>query len=215
MKSILIIGLGRFGKHLARQFNEMGDEVLAVDIVEERVNDVLPYVTSAQIGDSTNRTFLESIGARNFDVCIVAIGSDFQNSLETTSLLKEMGCPFVVARAARDVQAKFLARNGADEVLYPERELARWAAMRYSSDHILDYMELGQNHAIFEVPVPDEWVEKTVAELNIRRKFNLNILGQKVGDQLELLTGADSKLQENAHLLVLGSTKDFLQCFKD
>ncbi|MDD7434259.1 MAG: TrkA family potassium uptake protein [Peptoniphilaceae bacterium] len=215
MKSILIIGLGRFGKHLARQFNEMGDEVLAVDIVEERVNDVLPYVTSAQIGDSTNRTFLESIGARNFDVCIVAIGSDFQNSLETTSLLKEMGCPFVVARAARDVQAKFLARNGADEVLYPERELARWAAMRYSSDHILDYMELGQNHAIFEVPVPDEWVGKTVAELNIRRKFNLNILGQKVGDQLELLTGADSKLQENAHLLVLGSTKDFLQCFKD
>ncbi|MDD7542637.1 MAG: TrkA family potassium uptake protein, partial [Peptoniphilaceae bacterium] len=131
MKSILIIGLGRFGKHLARQFNEMGDEVLAVDIVEERVNDVLPYVTSAQIGDSTNRTFLDSIGARNFDVCIVAIGSDFQNSLETTSLLKEMGCPFVVARAARDVQAKFLARNGADEVLYPERELARWAAMRY------------------------------------------------------------------------------------
>ncbi|MCI6157707.1 MAG: TrkA family potassium uptake protein [Peptoniphilaceae bacterium] len=215
MKSILIIGLGRFGKHLARQFNEMGDEVLAVDIVEERVNDVLPYVTSAQIGDSTNRTFLESIGARNFDVCIVAIGSDFQNSLETTSLLKEMGCPFVVARAARDVQAKFLARNGADEVLYPERELARWAAMRYSSDHILDYMELGQNHAIFEVPVPDEWVGKTVAELNIRRKFNLNILGQKVGEQLELLTGADSKLQENAHLLVLGSTKDFLQCFKD
>ncbi|MDY4195854.1 MAG: TrkA family potassium uptake protein [Peptoniphilaceae bacterium] len=215
MKSILIIGLGRFGKHLARQFNEMGDEVLAVDIVEERVNDVLPYVTSAQIGDSTNRTFLESIGARNFDVCIVAIGSDFQNSLETTSLLKEMGCPFVVARAARDVQAKFLARNGADEVLYPERELARWAAMRYSSDHILDYMELGQNHAIFEVPVPNEWVGKTVAELNIRRKFNLNILGQKVGEQLELLTGADSKLQENAHLLVLGSTKDFLQCFKD
>lgn len=215
MKSILIIGLGRFGKHLARQFNEMGDEVLAVDIVEERVNDVLPYVTSAQIGDSTNRTFLESIGARNFDVCIVAIGSDFQNSLETTSLLKEMGCPFVVARAARDVQAKFLARNGADEVLYPERELARWAAMRYSSDHILDYMELGQNHAIFEVPVPDEWVGKTVAELNIRRKFNLNILGQKVGDQLELLTGADSKLQENAHLLVLGSTKDFLKCFND
>ncbi|MCI6660507.1 MAG: TrkA family potassium uptake protein [Peptoniphilaceae bacterium] len=215
MKSILIIGLGRFGKHLARQFNEMGDEVLAVDIVEERVNDVLPYVTSAQIGDSTNRTFLESIGARNFDVCIVAIGSDFQNSLETTSLLKEMGCPFVVARAARDVQAKFLARNGADEVLYPERELARWAAMRYSSDHILDYMELGQNHAIFEVPVPDEWVGKTVAELNIRRKFNLNILGQKVDEQLELLTGADSKLQENAHLLVLGSTKDFLKCFND
>ncbi|MDD7543865.1 MAG: TrkA C-terminal domain-containing protein, partial [Peptoniphilaceae bacterium] len=106
-------------------------------------------------------------------------------------------------------------RNGADEVLYPERELARWAAMRYSSDHILDYMELGQNHAIFEVPVPDEWVGKTVAELNIRRKFNLNILGQKVGEQLELLTGADSKLQEDAHLLVLGSTKDFLKCFSD
>ena len=126
MKSILLIGLGRFGRHIAMHLNELGHQVMAVDKVEERVDAVLPYVTNAQIGDSTNGEFLESLGIRNFDVCIVAIGNDFQSSLETTSLLKELGGKLVVSRAARDVQAKFLLRNGADEVVYPEKQLAKW-----------------------------------------------------------------------------------------
>ena len=145
MKSILLIGLGRFGRHIAMHLNELGHQVMAVDKVEERVDAVLPYVTNAQIGDSTNGEFLESLGIRNFDVCIVAIGNDFQSSLETTSLLKELGGKLVVSRAARDVQAKFLLRNGADEVVYPEKQLAKWTAIRYSADHILDYMELVKN----------------------------------------------------------------------
>ena len=154
MKSILLIGLGRFGKHVAMNLHQLGHQVLAVDNVEERVNEVLPYVTSAQIGNSTDAVFLESLGVRNFDVCIVAIGNDFQSSLETTSLLKELGARMVVSRAARDVQEKFLLRNGADEVVYPEKQLAKWTAIRYSADHILDYIELDGDHAMFEVPVP-------------------------------------------------------------
>lgn len=138
MKSILLIGLGRFGRHIAYQLNELRHQVLAVDNNEQRVNDVLSFVTSSQIGDSTDEAFLSTLGVRNFDVCIVAIGEDFQSSLETTSLLKELGAQFVVSRAERDVQAKFLLRNGADEVLYPEKQLAKWAAIRYSSEHILD-----------------------------------------------------------------------------
>ena len=117
MKSILLIGLGRFGRHVAEELNKLGHEVMAVDKDEERVEDVMSYVTAAQIGDSTKQEFLESLGVSNYDVCIVTISSNFQSSLETTSLLKELGAKFVVSRAARDVQAKFLLRNGADEVV--------------------------------------------------------------------------------------------------
>lgn len=144
MKAILLIGLGRFGRHIALKLNELNHQVMAVDKDEARVNEVLPYVTNAQIGDSTNEDFLASLGVRNFDVCIVAIGDNFQSSLETASLLKELGARLVVARAARDVQAKFLLRNGADEVVYPEKQVAIWTAIRYSSDNISDYIALGR-----------------------------------------------------------------------
>lgn len=133
MKNILLIGLGRFGKHIAMQTSQLGHQIMAVDSREERIIEVLPYVTDAQIGDSTNQDFLKSLGVGNFDVCIVTIGGDFQSSLETTSLLKELGAKKVVSRAEQDVQAKFLLRNGADEVVYPEKQIARWAAIRYTS----------------------------------------------------------------------------------
>ena len=174
MKNILLIGLGRFGRHIALQLNKLGHEVLAVDINEERVNEILPIVTNAQIGDSTNTEFLKSLGIGNFDVCIVTIGGNFQNSLETTSLLKELGAKLVVSRAERDVQEKFLLRNGADEVIYPEKQVANWAAIRYTADHIRDYIEVDEAHAIFEVEVPEGWIGKTVGELDIRRKYSIN-----------------------------------------
>ena len=162
MKSILLIGLGRFGKHIALHLNHMGHQVMAVDTSEARVEAVLPIVTNAQIGDSTNADFLESLGVRNYDVCIVAIGNNFQSSLETTSLLSELGARFVVSRAATDVQEKFLLRNGANEVVYPEKQLAKWTAIRYSADHILDYIELDENHAMFEIPNPKDWADHSI-----------------------------------------------------
>ena len=152
---------------------------MAVDTNEERINDVLPFVTNAQIGDSTNAEFLRSLGIGNFDVCFVTISGNFQNSLETTSLLKELGAKCVVSRAERDVQAKFLLRNGADHVVYPEKQVAKWASIRYTDDHILDYMEVDASHAIFEVEVPREWIGKTVGGLDIRRKYDINILAVK------------------------------------
>lgn len=142
MKSVLLIGLGRFGRHVALKLEELNHQVMAIDKCEERVDAVLPYVTNAQIGDSANEEFLKTLGVRNYDVCIVAIGGDFQSSLETTSLLKELGAKLVISRAERDVQAKFLRRNGADEVVYPEKQVASWTAIRYTSDHILDYIEI-------------------------------------------------------------------------
>lgn len=214
MKSILLIGLGRFGYHIADQLNQLGHEVMAVDTVEERVNAALPIVTNAQIGDSTNADFLESLGVRNFDVCIVAIGNDFQNSLETTSLLKELGAKMVISRAARDVQAKFLLRNGADEVVYPEKQLAKWTAIRCGSDHILDYMELDGEHAMFEVLVPDNWVGHTVGQLDIRKRYGVNIIGVRRDGKLQLAITTDTAFEENETLLVLGRYKDIQKCFR-
>ena len=214
MKSILLIGLGRFGEHIALELNRLGHQVMAVDDNEERVNEMLPYVTNAQIGDSTNAEFLDSLGIGNFDVCIVTIGSNFQNSLETTSLLKEMGAKFVVSRAERDVQAKFLLRNGADKVVYPEKQMAKWTAIRYTADHILDYIELDDKHAIFEVEVPREWVGKSVGQLDIRKKYDINILAIKENGSLSASVSPETHLAEGSTLLVIGEYKALQKCFR-
>ena len=215
MKSILLIGLGRFGKHIAMHLNNLGHQVMAVDNSEDRVEAVLPFVTNAQIGDSTNAAFLESLGIRNYDVCIVAIGNDFQSSLETTSLLKELGAKLVVSRAATDVQEKFLLRNGADEVVYPEKQLAKWTAIRYSADHILDYIELDGIHGIFEVSTPKEWIGKTVQQVDVRRKYNLNIMGFKnEGGNMNLTVSPDMVLTSSMTIMVLGSIENIHKCFK-
>ena len=213
MKNILLIGLGRFGKNIALQLNKLGHEVMAVDNNEERVNEILPIVTNAQIGDSTNTEFLKSLGIRNFDVCIVTIGGDFQNSLETTSLLKELGAKLVVSRAERDVQAKFLLRNGADEVVSPEKQVANWAAIRYTADHIRDYIEVDEAHAIFEVEVPEGWVGKSVGELDIRRKYSINIMATKENGKINMAVTPETVLTDKIPLLVLGAYKELQKCF--
>lgn len=213
MKSVLLIGLGRFGKHVAMKMNELHHQVMAVDKEEERVEALLPYVTNAQIGDGTNEEFLKSLGVRDFDLCIVTIGSDFQSSLETTSLLKELGAKFVVSRASRDIHAKFLLRNGADEVLYPERQLARWAAIRYTADNIIDYIDIGGDYGIYEVEVPANWRGRTIGELDIRKKFNLNILGTKRDGKISMTTEPDTRLEAGSAILVLGKHEDIQKCF--
>ena len=214
MKNILLIGAGRFGRHIAVQLFQLGHQVMAVDKNEERINDVLPYVTNAQIGDSTNAEFLHSLGIGNFDVCLVTIGGSFQNSLETTSLLKELGAKCVVSRAERDVQAKFLLRNGADHVGYPEKQVAKWAAIRYSSNHIFDYVEIDDQHAIFEVEMPERWIGKSVGELDIRRKYGINILGIKRSGKTDVSITPDTVLSGETTILALGQYKTLQKCFR-
>ncbi len=213
MKSILLIGLGRFGRHIAIKLDEMNHQVMAVDNKESRVEAVLPYVRNAQIGDATNEDFIRSLGVRNFDVCIVAIGDNFQSSLETTSLLKEQGAKLVVSRAARDVHAKFLLRNGADEVVYPEKQLATWTAIRYSADHIFDYVELDEEHGIFEISIPDAWIGKTVGRLDIRKKYNVNIMALRRNGALDMNISSDTLLEDDQTMLVLGNIKNIQKQF--
>lgn len=213
MKSILLIGLGRFGRHIAIKLDELNHQVMAVDNNESRVEAVLPYVRNAQIGDATNEDFIRSLGVRNFDVCIVAIGDNFQISLETTSLLKELGAKMVVSRAARDVHAKFLLRNGADEVVYPEKQLASWTAIRYSADHIFDYVELDEEHGIFEISIPDAWIGKTVGELDIRKKYNVNIMALRCNGVLDMNIASETLLGDDQTMLVLGNIKNIQKQF--
>lgn len=213
MKSILLIGLGRFGRHIAMKLDELNHEVMAVDNNEERVNAILPYVTNAQIGDATNQGFMESLGVNNFDLCIVAIGDNFQSSLEATSLLSELGARQVVSRAARDVHAKFLLKNGANEVIYPEKQMAQWAAIRYSADHILDYIELDKDHAIFEISIPESWIGKTVGQLDIRNKHNINIMAFKYQGELDMNIKSDTLIPSGHSMLVLGDIKNIQKCF--
>ena len=196
MRSVLLIGLGRFGRHMAQKLQERDNEILAVDKDEQRVNDALPYVTNAQIGDATNEAFVASLGVRNFDLCVVAIGDDFQSSLEVTALLKECGAPFV------------LLRNGADDVVYPEKQMASWAAVRYSSDHIFDYVELTEDYSIFETAVPRSWVGKTVVELAVRQKHKVNILATKREGRLSPLPGPNHCFREDETIFVLGDNRD-------
>ena len=214
MKSFLLIGLGRFGRHLAMQLNAQGHQVMAVDDDEEKVNAVLNVVTNAQIGDSTNGEFLQELGVGNYDVCIVAISDNFQSSLETTSLLKELGAKKVVSRAERDVQAKFLLRNGADEVLYPEKQLAKWAAVRYGSDHLLDYIELDADNAIVEVEVPAQWVGKTVGEIDVRRMHNINLRAVKKDGAIDAQITPYTVLPADGTLLALGEYRALKKCFR-
>ena len=213
MKSILLIGLGRFGRHIAIKLDELNHQVMAVDNNESRVEAVLPYVRNAQIGDATNEDFIRSLGVRNFDVCIVAIGDNFQSSLETTSLLKELGAKMVVSRAARDVHAKFILRNGADEVVYPEKQLASWTAIRYSADHIFDYVELDEEHGIFEISIPDAWIGKTVGELDIRKKYNVNIMALRCNGVLDMNIASETLLGDDQTMLVLGNIKNIQKQF--
>ena len=204
MKSILVIGLGRFGRHMAKKFSEQNNDVMAIDINEERINNVLSVVTNALIGDATNEQFMETIGVRDFDLCVVAIGDNFQSSLETTALLKDLGAKFVLARASRDVHAKFLLRNGADDVIYTEKETAERLAVKYGSDNIFNYIELNDEYSIYEIAVPSSWLNKSILKVNVRSKYGISILATKQGNNIFPLPKPEHVFTDSESLMILG-----------
>ncbi len=208
MKSVLMIGMGKFGHLLCMDMVKLNNEIMIVDEDEDCLADLVPLVTSAQIGDCTNVEVLKSLGIRNFDVCFVCISGNFQNSLEITSQLKELGAAYVVSKAERDIQAKFLLRNGADEVIYPDRDIAERVAKKFSSDHIFDYLELTDDYGIYEIPLLREWIGKSIRQLDFRVRYQVSILGIKRGEELDLLPGADHVFEKDQHLMVIGKKRD-------
>ena len=214
MKSILIIGLGRFGRHMAKKFSEQNNDVMAIDINEERINNVLSVVTNALIGDATNERFMETIGVRDFDLCVVAIGDNFQSSLETTALLKDLGAKFILARASRDVHAKFLLRNGADDVIYTEKETAERLAVKYGSDYIFNYIELNDEYSIYEIAVPSSWLNKSILKVNVRSKYGISILATKQGNNIFPLPKPEHVFTDSESLMILGKNEDVSRFIK-
>ncbi len=203
MKNVLIIGAGRFGRYTAMKLHDLGHQTMVIDRNEERIDAILPYVSSASIGDATNASFMKSLGIRNFDLCIVAIGDDFLASLETTFLLSELGAKKVVSRATSASQEKFLLHNGATAVVFPEKELGSWTAIRYSSDNISNYIEMPEGFSIIEAAVPRAWDGKRVEDLDIRKKYHVNILGIRNG-KLDMNISNDTVLRFGQSMLVLG-----------
>lgn len=209
MKSVLIIGMGRFGHHLANNMLEKGNDVMIVDIDEKKMEDLVPYATSAKIGDCTNPEVLKGLGISNFDLVFICIGTNFQSSLEITSLAKELGAKQVISKATRDIQAKFLLRNGADEVIYPEKDIAEKCAVRYSLNHIFDYIEMTEDYGIFEIMPMKEWCGKSIRESNIAAKYRISILGIKDQDgHSKIMPSPDSVIMENQHLMVLAKESE-------
>ena len=209
MKSILIIGMGRFGQHLCRNLAALDNEIMIVDQEEERLEDMLPLVVSAKIGDCTNETVLRSLGVANFDLCFVCIGTNFQSSLEITSMVKELGAQYVVSKANRDIHAKFLLKNGADEVIYPDRDIAEKLAVRYSANHVFDYIELTDEFSIYEIPPLSEWVGRSLKELMLRNVYHISILAIKRPDgRMNMMPGAEDAIRGDDHLMAIGTKGD-------
>ncbi len=212
MKNILMIGAGRFGRYTSMKLHDLGHQILIVDKDEERINKVLPYVAEAQIGDSTDQAFMETLGIPDFDLCFVAIGDDFLSSLETTFLLDELGAQKIISRATSGSQEKFLLRNGASAVVFPERQMGNWCAIRYSSDNISNYIELMDGYSIVEVDVPAAWDGKKIGELDVRRKYQITILGIKNGE-MDMNVGTDTVLHSGQHMLILGKHENIQRSF--
>ena len=208
MKSVLIIGLGRMGRHLATQFARLGNDVLVIDKEREHIEALDGIFADAQIGDCTNENVLRALDVGQFDYCFVCIGEDFQASLVITSLLKKLGATHVISKAKQDIQAELLRTIGADEIIYPEKDIAESLAIRYSASNIYDYVELTQEYSIYEVPILPDWVGHTLIELDIRRKYNINIIGVKQGTLLDPMPAADYHFAPEDHIMVIGKNKD-------
>ncbi len=208
MKTILVIGIGKFGHHLVNKLLSLGNEVMIVDINEDHIRDMFSLVTSARVGDCTNPEVLKSIGLGNFDDVIICIGENFQNSLEITSLVKELGAKRVISMASRDIQAKFLLRNGADEVIYPDRDVASNFAIKVSANHVFDYIELTSEYSIYEIPVIDEWVGCTIRDADVRARYNVNIIGIVSQGECNIMPAVDYVFNKDDHIQVLGRKED-------
>lgn len=211
MKSVLVIGMGRFGRHLAAKLQELGNEVMVVDKDEKIIEALDEKYTDCTIGDCTNRQVVESLGVENFDICFVTIGDDFQASLVITSLLKQANARLVVAKTKQDIQAQLLKQIGADEIVYPEREIAEKLAIRYNADNIFDFIPLTGEYAIYEIPILPVWEGHTIAEINVRKKYSISIVAVKNESGLRPLPAPDYVFNKGEHMIVIGRSADVLK----
>lgn len=206
MKSVLIIGMGRMGRHLAKKMYQMGNDVMIVDHRPEVIESLADRFTDSSICDCTNEAVIKSLGVDNFDVCFVTIGEDFQASLVVTSLLKKYGARRVVAKANQSIQSDLLRTIGADEVVYAEAEVAEKLAIRYNADNIFDFVPLTDTESIYEIPILSNWAGQTVVDVNVRRKYGINIIAVKNGNHVITNVDPDYHFRPDDHIIVIGKS---------
>ncbi|MBR5515119.1 MAG: TrkA family potassium uptake protein [Clostridia bacterium] len=208
MKSFLVIGMGRFGINLARKLMELGNEVMVVDHNSSKIEELASEFTDSYIGDCTHEGVVRALGVENFDICFVSMGENFQASLMTTSILKSLGAKTVISKANQPIQANLLKKLGADSVVYPEKEMAEKLAVQYSADNIFDYINLTGEYSIYEIPIVPEWEGKTIIDLDIRNRYNINIIAVKKDGSLLPVPGAAYRFCKNDHIVLIGTGKD-------
>ena len=208
MKSFLIIGTGRFGKHLAKKLVDLGNDVVAVDKDAEKIEQLNGLLTDSFVGDCRNEAVLRALGINNFDVCFVCTAEDFQSSLEITSMLKELGASFVVSTAKRERQADLLKKIGADDVIYPEKQIAEKTGIRYNAKNIVDLIQISDEYAIYEIPAPGIWIGKTIIEVNVRKNYKVNIIAVKNGEHINAAPGADYTFKPVDYIMIIGKQSD-------
>ncbi len=211
MRSALIIGLGRFGRHLAANLSNLGNEVMVIDKDEDAVNKLAPLVTAAQIGDCTDEIVLKELGVSNFDICFVCISHDLEASMIITMTLKDLGARKVITKVNQDIHVKFLLQNGADNVIYPERDMAIRTAMKYSAQRAFDYIELSEHYGLFEIEPPDSWIGRSLTDVNVRQNYHVNIIAYKYHDLIMPLESGEYYFSPDQHLIVAGDMKSFNQ----
>lgn len=210
MRSMLVIGAGRFGSNLAVKLTQLGNEALVIDMDEDVINKLTSQVTRAQIGDCMDADSLRALGVRNFDVCFVCISDNFQSSMEITSLLKELGAKRVVSKTDSAIHADLLRKIGADDVVYPERDMAQRTAVRYSARGAFDYIELSPEYAIMEIAVPHSWVGRRIKELDVRARHSINVIGTRIGEKIAPVVSAEHIFGDGEHLIVAGEHKNII-----
>lgn len=214
MKTILVIGAGKFGTHLAVNLCKMGNEVMLVDKEEKKIDEVSYEVTSAEIGDYTSKSNLAGLGIEDYDYIFVCVG-DFQDSLVIVDYLKELNAQYIIAKASSEIHEKFLMKNGADKVVYPERDSAYDNAIEYSNRKIFDFVKLSDDTGVYEIEVPDKWCGKSLATLNVRRIHNLSVLASKNGEKVTAISNPDYVFTKAEHIYVMGTADDVRKVAKD
>ncbi len=211
MKSFLLIGMGKFGRTLGQKMLNMGDEVTIVDKNEDIINSLAPRYTNALIANCMNLDNLRTMDIPSYDACIVAVGEDFQASLEITSNLKDLEAQRIISRAATEIQSKFLSRVGADEVIYPDRDIAEKLAIRLNSSNVINYIDLDTEYSIFEIACPKKWVKKRLIDINPRKNLGMNILTVKKGAEVSYELDGEYVFEEGDQLVVFGNTERILE----
>lgn len=205
MKSFLIIGVGEFGKHLAYKLQSMGNEVCIVDSNKSITSVLESDFENVYIADCMNIAALKDLGVKNYDACIVAVGQNFQASLEITSHLKELGAKYIISKANSDIQAKFLKMAGANETVYPEKDIAEKIAVKCNASNLLDFLKISNVYSIFEIEIPKSWISHSLLELNLRKKYNINVIAIQ-SDEVVAIPDADYVFKENDHIYIFGNS---------